>query len=967
MKTIRKRTILAFLITIVLLVPVCVLVGRSEIDTVTSRMVGKGDAEVADISRLIRMKHEERADSMKRILKSYDAYLGFVTEALGTMVSKDGTYTGPRRPFEDGMVVSFEDGEIILPEKMPDGWPKDIPVLTEDLLEAWSGERMSSGSGEEQYPLHVGKIAPHIYYLDLVAEEDYEGFLERKDFDELIQRTEQIYQAAILVLDPSDPEDGNSSYSLVYESGYFPEEEDPEKIGITESMLEKRPPIAKLGDNWYACSYLDNQDRIIVYAQPLGRQEKRVAAVLVITAVLIFFAAALLIAFCQYIRRYVGTVVLTQMQAERYCPRRVHWSVLARAILSAVSVCAASMLLRSVWQLHTTTLASSNDLSIVSYSYKDNFQDKQAEDLKDQEEWYLYDGKRMAALFSRYPELATDEMLKKYADHLGMDYIMLFDEEGNQTASSTDYTNMILGKGQGEDSQDFRRLLIGVPEIVHDISDDPTTGLEEKYIGISMPVAEGSSGHGAMILAIAPEKMTPSQGMVFEDQLTMYEEYGEDILVADSQSGKILYSSPDYRKEGAGIEDFGLERNSLKDNYMDFKRVNGRMSFVLTNEADPGIYYEISDNSIIYEGVLKHGLIALFYTLGLLLLLGFYLTRDYTDTAFQSLRLEAERNSDSGEGRAQKRFASYWTRLEPEGKTWIWFRVMLCLMVGMVLVLAFRDQTNRFSLASYVMYGDWMKGVNLFAVCRILIMIGMTFVIVMLLRLFLGLIGTYTGSKGATICRLILSFIQYVVVFVIVLYTFEYLGFPTSSVISVLALTTLAVSLGSKDLVTDILAGIFIVLEGQFHVGDIIEIDGYRGTVQEIGIRSTVMLGVSDNIKIISNRDIRNVVNMASRTSTYYLAIQVPAHIPLETYEAILKRELPGIRADNEMILGGPDYLGVDAMSTYFLTLLIMTQCREKDYYDVRRYVNRKVWLALEKGGIAMTPRGFSSPDGHTN
>ena len=113
----------------------------------------------------------------------------------------------------------------------------------------------------------------------------------------------------------------------------------------------------------------------------------------------------------------------------------------------------------------------------------------------------------------------------------------------------------------------------------------------------------------------------------------------------------------------------------------------------------------------------------------------------------------------------------------------------------------------------------------------------------------------------------------------------------------------------------------------QFKVGDVVELDGYRGIVQEIGTRSTVLLGRSNNIKIVSNRDVRNVVNMTKLSSSYFLTVKVPANVPLETYEAILNRE--------------------------------------QDYFDVKYYVNREIWLALEKEGIRLTyfPVNPVSPD----
>ena len=76
-----------------------------------------------------------------------------------------------------------------------------------------------------------------------------------------------------------------------------------------------------------------------------------------------------------------------------------------------------------------------------------------------------------------------------------------------------------------------------------------------------------------------------------------------------------------------------------------------------------------------------------------------------------------------------------------------------------------------------------------------------------------------------------------------------------------LGIVTFALTLGAQDLVKDILAGLSIVLEGHYKVGDEIEISGFKGTVLDVGIRTTKVEGAEGKILIIGNRDVKNVVN----------------------------------------------------------------------------------------------------------
>ena len=94
------------------------------------------------------------------------------------------------------------------------------------------------------------------------------------------------------------------------------------------------------------------------------------------------------------------------------------------------------------------------------------------EDDRQQGEWYVYFGERMASLLALHPEFATPEGQQNWCDILNIDFIMLFDDEGRQTLCNRDYSSFTLSRGLVENSADFRRLLLGIPSIVHEVSAD---------------------------------------------------------------------------------------------------------------------------------------------------------------------------------------------------------------------------------------------------------------------------------------------------------------------------------------------------------------------------------------------------------------------------------------------------------------------------------------------------------------
>ena len=148
------------------------------------------------------------------------------------------------------------------------------------------------------------------------------------------------------------------------------------------------------------------------------------------------------------------------------------------------------------------------------------------------------------------------------------------------------------------------------------------------------------------------------------------------------------------------------------------------------------------------------------------------------------------------------------------------------------------------------------------------------------------------------------------------------------------------------------------MFDGEFKVGDIIEINGYRGTVLEIGVRTTKLQGKGGNILIIANRDVKNVTNMSRKTSTYFASVRVSTSYELKDVEKMLREELPKFQEKIPWIVGGPYYKGVSAVGEWDVTLSIAADCAESDYYNVQKALHHAFLDLFEEKGI--TIRGIS-------
>ncbi len=208
------------------------------------------------------------------------------------------------------------------------------------------------------------------------------------------------------------------------------------------------------------------------------------------------------------------------------------------------------------------------------------------------------------------------------------------------------------------------------------------------------------------------------------------------------------------------------------------------------------------------------------------------------------------------------------------------------------------------------------------------------------------------SNRGKTITTLVTSFLKYLIAIVAILMILAAWGADPRALLASAGILGLVIGLGAQSLIADILAGVFIVFEGEFQVGDIIVIDGWRGTVSEIGIRTTKIMDAGGNIKIINNSEISSVINQTKELSLAkaYISIEYGQSIP--QVELVIKNNLERIRNAIPEIVEGPFYKGVDALAESSVDLLFIARCREEDLYGVQRAMNRELKLVFDENGI---------------
>ena len=191
-------------------------------------------------------------------------------------------------------------------------------------------------------------------------------------------------------------------------------------------------------------------------------------------------------------------------------------------------------------------------------------------------------------------------------------------------------------------------------------------------------------------------------------------------------------------------------------------------------------------------------------------------------------------------------------------------------------------------------------------ILTVLLMISVLWVINLVVKWIIQYFGK-KSMRAQTIANLLAGTFHYLIVIIGVVWGLAILGVNTTAVLAGIGIVGLILGFGAQSLIEDIITGAFIIFEGQYVNGDIIILDDFRGTVRNIGVRTTTIEDAGGNLKIVN------------------------AHKDLYQKE--------------------PVFLGVTALADSGVNLKFIVDVREEDVFKAQRQLTRDIWaLFMEKG-----------------
>lgn len=216
--------------------------------------------------------------------------------------------------------------------------------------------------------------------------------------------------------------------------------------------------------------------------------------------------------------------------------------------------------------------------------------------------------------------------------------------------------------------------------------------------------------------------------------------------------------------------------------------------------------------------------------------------------------------------------------------------------------------------------------------------------------------GTIISEKRANTLQSVLeSFFKYIIYFIAAyMILSEISNSRINSVFNAIAAAAgVAVGLGAQNLIKDVIAGLFIIFEGQLSLGDMVEIESKMGIVESIGLRNIRIKAFTGEIHMIPNGSIGIVTNWQKTTAVSFIKIYVPYDENIEKVFDAINIELDMI-GDNGIdgLVSRPNLLGIGDLSETNVQISISAESATAKRFSVEREIRLRIKKRFEEENI---------------
>jgi small-conductance mechanosensitive channel len=215
-----------------------------------------------------------------------------------------------------------------------------------------------------------------------------------------------------------------------------------------------------------------------------------------------------------------------------------------------------------------------------------------------------------------------------------------------------------------------------------------------------------------------------------------------------------------------------------------------------------------------------------------------------------------------------------------------------------------------------------------------------------------GLLSERRAQRAQTIGSVIKSFVTFIMFVIAFMLIISELGFDLGPFIAGTSIVGVALGFGAQNIVKDFLAGMFMMLEDQYGVGDVIDFQLASGTVEAVGLRSTRLRDVNGTVWYVRNGEVLRVGNKSQGFATVVLDIPIDAWDDVSTASDAMKEVAETMHAEEDwahVFLNDPEVLGVESLSREETVIRLTARVRPLEQWRTARELRRRIRLRLDE------------------
>jgi len=225
-------------------------------------------------------------------------------------------------------------------------------------------------------------------------------------------------------------------------------------------------------------------------------------------------------------------------------------------------------------------------------------------------------------------------------------------------------------------------------------------------------------------------------------------------------------------------------------------------------------------------------------------------------------------------------------------------------------------------------------------------------------------------QRTLTMASLLRSMVTFFVGLVTILTVMQIIGLPLGPLLASAGVGGVALGFGAQSLVKDFLSGIFMILEDQYGVGDVVDTGEAVGTVENVSLRITQLRDAQGMTWYVRNGEIIRIGNKTQGWSTAMVDIPIAYDQDVEKAIGVI-REVVSVMDDDErwrdILLEEPNVVGVESMSAGVITIRVLAKTVANEQFAIQREIREQVKGALDRAGIkspspALPPYGGGKP-----